>query len=151
MTTKANLTETQRQVLERAADHALNEVVWFPDNVKGNARSKVLAFVVGAFFAGTAGAALAQYEGYVSPSYYDFMQSVELVVIVTLAGAGSITGTILVAVILTWLPEQLRGFEEYRMIVYSLLLITLMLVRPNGLLGNRELLLGGRSNANAAS
>jgi len=43
MTTKANLTETQRQVLERAADHALNEVVWFPDNVKGNARSKVLA------------------------------------------------------------------------------------------------------------
>ncbi len=115
------------------------------------ARSKVLAFVVGAFFAGTAGAALAQYEGYVSPSYYDFMQSVELVVIVTLAGAGSITGTILVAVILTWLPEQLRGFEEYRMIVYSLLLITLMLVRPNGLLGNRELLLGGRSNANAAS
>lgn len=115
------------------------------------ARSKVLAFVVGAFFAGAAGATLVHYEGYVTPDNFNFMQSVELVVIVTLAGSGSITGTVVVAAILTWLPEQLRQFHDYRMILYSLLLIVLMVVRPNGLLGNRELVFWCRKRADAAA
>jgi branched-chain amino acid transport system permease protein len=104
------------------------------------ARSKVMAFVFGAFFAGTAGAALAQYEGYITPANFDFMRSVELVVVVTLAGAGSITGTILLAIILRVLPETLDVFDEYRMIIYSLILIVTMLARPAGILGNRELI-----------
>lgn len=103
------------------------------------ARSKVLAFVLGAFFAGMAGVALAHYEGHIAPAYFSFMRSVELVVIVTLAGAGSISGTILVAAILTWLPEQLRFFADYRMILYSLVLIAMMLTRPSGILAGREL------------
>jgi branched-chain amino acid transport system permease protein len=104
------------------------------------ARSKVMAFVFGAFFAGTAGAVLAQYEGYIAPGNFNFMRSVELVVIVTLAGAGSITGTILLAVILGVLPQILDVFNEYRMIIYSLVLIVTMLARPAGILGNRELI-----------
>lgn len=103
------------------------------------ARSKIMAFLIGAFLAGMAGAMLAHYEGYITPGNFAFMQSIELVVIVTLAGAGSITGTVIVAALLTWLPEQLRLFSDYRMIVYSLVLIVMMLLRPNGILGNREL------------
>lgn len=104
------------------------------------AHSKVLAFVVGAFFAGVAGAVFAHHEAYITPDSFNFMQSVELVVIVTLAGNGSITGTILMAAVLTWLPEQLRQFAEFRMVIYSSLLILIMLLRPNGILGNRELI-----------
>lgn len=103
------------------------------------AHSKVLAFVIGAFFAGVAGAMLAHYEGYITPANFNFMQSIELVVIVTLAGAGSISGTIVMTAVLTYLPETLRGFADLRMIIYSLLLIVMMLLRPNGILGNREL------------
>lgn len=104
------------------------------------AHSKVLAFVFGAFFAGAAGAVLAQYEGYLTPANFNFMRSVELVVIVTLAGAGSITGTILLAIVLSILPETLRVFADYRMVIYSLVLILTMLARPAGILGSRELI-----------
>jgi branched-chain amino acid transport system permease protein len=58
---------------------------------------------------------------------------------VTLGGLGSITGAVLAAVVLTILPEALRGIAEYRMILYSLLLIVMMLLRPQGLMGTREL------------
>jgi branched-chain amino acid transport system permease protein len=58
---------------------------------------------------------------------------------VVLGGSGSITGTILAAIVLTWLPEQLRFSSEWRMVIYSLILILMMLLRPEGLLGNREI------------
>ena len=105
---------------------------------------KVLAFVIGAFFAGAAGGLQATYFFLIDPKGFGFMQSVTIVVMVVLGGSGSITGVILAAVILTWLPEQLRSLqalhvEDYRMVIYSLLLIVMMLVRPAGLLGRREL------------
>jgi branched-chain amino acid transport system permease protein len=105
---------------------------------------KVMAFVIGAFFAGAAGGLQATYFFLIDPKGYGFMRSVEIVVMVVLGGSGSITGVILAAVILTWLPEQLRSLqslhvEDYRMVIYSLLLIVTMLVRPEGLLGRREL------------
>jgi branched-chain amino acid transport system permease protein len=105
---------------------------------------KVLAFVIGAFFAGVAGGLQATYFFLIDPKGFGFMRSVEIVVMVVLGGSGSITGVILAAVILTWLPEQLRSLqslhvEDFRMVVYSLLLIVMMLVRPEGLLGRREL------------
>lgn len=102
-------------------------------------RSKVFAFIVGAFLAGVAGALWAHYTTLLHPSEYGFMRSVELVVIVTLAGLGSISGAVVAAVILTILPEALREYDQYRMILYSLLLILMMLLRPQGLLGMREL------------
>ncbi len=98
-----------------------------------------MAFVTGAFFAGTAGVLFAHYTSYITPSHFSFMRSIELVVMVTLAGSGSISGTIVAAVVLTYLPEELRAFSEWRMVIYSLLLIVMMLLRPEGLLGSREL------------
>lgn len=100
---------------------------------------KVAAFVVGAFFAGVAGGLLATFDGNLDPGQFRFLKSIEIVVMVVLGGSGSITGAILAAIVLTWLPEQLREFKDWRMIIYSLLLIGMMLVRPGGLMGSREL------------
>lgn len=105
---------------------------------------KVVAFIIGAFFAGVAGGLQATYFFLIDPKWFGFMESVTIVVMVVLGGSGSITGVILAAVLLTWLPEQLRSLEalhveEYRMVLYSLLLIVMMLVRPEGLMGRREL------------
>jgi branched-chain amino acid transport system permease protein len=103
-------------------------------------RQKVLAFVTGAFFGGCAGALFAMYERSITPGYFNIAKSIEVVVMVTLGGLGSISGAVLAAIILTLLPEVLRGtFSDYRMIIYSLLLVFMMLLRPQGLLGGREL------------
>jgi ABC-type branched-subunit amino acid transport system permease subunit len=105
----------------------------------GTTRQKVLAFVVGAFLGGVAGAMFAMQERSITPGYFNIQKSIEIVVIVTLGGLGSISGAILAAIVLTLLPELLRPIADYRMIIYSLLLVTMMLVRPQGLLGGREL------------
>ena len=102
-------------------------------------RYRVFAFLVGSFFAGVAGALFAHLNTYLNPTEFGFLRSVELVVMVTLGGLGSISGAIVTAAVLTLLPELLRGFAEWRMILYSLLLIVMMLVRPQGLLGSREI------------
>jgi ABC-type branched-subunit amino acid transport system permease subunit len=100
---------------------------------------KVLAFVTGAFFGGVAGALFALYERSITPGYFSIAKSIEVVVMVTLGGLGSISGAILAAIVLTLLPEVLRPIAEFRMIIYSLLLVFMMLLRPQGLLGGREL------------
>jgi branched-chain amino acid transport system permease protein len=100
---------------------------------------KVTAFVIGAFFAGVAGGLLATYDGNLAPESFRFTRSIEIVVMVVLGGSGSITGSILAAIILTLAPELLRTFADWRMVIYSLVLIITMLVRPEGLLGSREI------------
>jgi branched-chain amino acid transport system permease protein len=100
---------------------------------------KVLAFVIGAFFAGVAGVLSATLSGNLDPGDFNFVKSIEIVVMVVLGGSGSITGSVLAAILLTYLPEQLRSFQDWRLVIYALLLIVMMLVRPEGLLGNREL------------
>lgn len=102
-------------------------------------RQKVFAFVVGAFFAGVGGALYAHYTGFITPTDFNFIRSVEFVVMVTLGGLGSISGAILAAGVLTLLPEVLRPIADWRMVIYALLLISMMLLRPQGLLGGREL------------
>jgi branched-chain amino acid transport system permease protein len=97
-------------------------------------RYKVTAFVVGAFFAGIGGGLYAHQKGAINPEGFNFLKSFDVVVIVILGGMGSTVGVIAAAIILTLLNEYLRDFEEYRMIVFSLLLIFMMLVRPQGLL-----------------
>jgi ABC-type branched-subunit amino acid transport system permease subunit len=104
-----------------------------------NTYYKVQAFVIGAFFAGVAGALFALDQSSITPTRFTMDRSIDIVVMVTLGGLGSITGAILAAVVLTLLPEVLRPVAEYRMIIYSLALVTIMLVRPQGLLGGREL------------
>ena len=96
-------------------------------------RYKVTAFVVGAFFAGIAGGLYAHHKLVLKPDGFDFIKSIEIVVMVILGGMGRTAGVICAAVILTILPELLRGVAEYRMIIYALLIIGLMLTRPQGL------------------
>lgn len=100
---------------------------------------KVAAFVIGAFFAGVAGGISATWFGNLDPESFRFMRSIEIVAMVVLGGSGSITGAIMAAVVLTWLPEQLRSVQEWRLVIYALVLILMMIFRPAGLLGNREL------------
>ncbi|MBM3846674.1 MAG: branched-chain amino acid ABC transporter permease [Verrucomicrobia bacterium] len=96
-------------------------------------RYKVVAFVVGAFFAGIAGGLYAHHKQFLSPTGFDFMKSIDIVVMVILGGMGRTAGVAAAAVLLTVLPEFLRGFAEVRMIIYSLLIIGLMILRPQGL------------------
>lgn len=107
-------------------------------------QAKVRAFVVGAFFAGIAGGLFAHFLRYLTPGIFDFNRSFEIVIMVVLGGMGSISGSVIAAVFLTVIREALRPLQEltkvdFRMVIYSLVLIGLMLTRPNGLLGTREL------------
>lgn len=121
---------------------------------------KILGFIVGAFFAGVAGGLFGHYFGLLNPAKFNFMLSVEVIVMVVLGGMGSLSGSVMAAIILTILPEWLRNLTpvlasfvkpalpalgdalaktDLRMIVYSLILIILMLTRPKGILGHEEL------------
>ena len=103
---------------------------------------KVLAFVIGAFFAGVAGGLFAHYLSYLNPNSFTFIKSIEVIAMVVLGGMGSVSGSVLAAILLTLLPEVLRPVKDYRMVIYSLMLIVLMITRPQGLLGSREIRLG---------
>lgn len=101
------------------------------------ARYKVVAFTVGAFFAGIAGGLFGHFKMTITPAGFDFSRSIEIVVMVILGWLGNTIGVILAAVLLTLLPEFLRPVAEYRLVLYSLLLIGLMLARPQGLFSFR--------------
>ena len=101
-------------------------------------RYKIFAFTFAAFFAGIAGGLYAHQIGRVSAATFDFNKSIEYLVMVVLGGMGSITGSIIAAAVLTLLPELLREFADYRMLLYSILLILMMLFRPKGLMGTAE-------------
>jgi len=96
-------------------------------------RYKVTAFVTGAFFAGIAGGLYAHHKQFLSPTGFDWVRSIDFVVMVILGGMGRTWGVIAAAILLTLMPEFLREFAEYRMIIYALLIILLMLLRPQGL------------------
>ncbi|HEV8538045.1 MAG TPA: branched-chain amino acid ABC transporter permease [Bacteroidota bacterium] len=96
---------------------------------------KVIAFITGAFFAGVAGGLYAHFISYITPSQFGFIKSIEIVVMVIVGGMGNTVGVILAAVLLTILPEALRGVAEYRMVLYSLMLVIIMISRPQGLFG----------------
>ena len=96
-------------------------------------KHKIIAFVVGAFFAGIAGGLFAHQALAIDPKGFDFMKSIEIVLFVILGGMGNTIGVIAAAVLLTVLTESLRGIGEWRMLMYSFLLIVLMLTRPQGL------------------
>lgn len=107
-------------------------------------KAKVQAFVIGAFFAGIAGGLFAHFLLYLNPQIFDFNRSFEVIIMVVLGGAGSISGSVVAAVILTVIREALRPIQEitridFRMSIYSLFLIILMLNRPNGIFGTKEI------------
>jgi branched-chain amino acid transport system permease protein len=98
-------------------------------------RTKLLAFGLGAAFAGLAGSFFAGRAGFVSPESFTFAESVLVVCIVVIGGAGSLAGVILGAVVFIALPELLREAARYRMLAFGVSMVTLALVRPQGLLG----------------
>jgi branched-chain amino acid transport system permease protein len=104
------------------------------------ARVKVQAFVMSAFFAGIGGTLFAHELGTtLNPQELGFQKSIDIVIMVVLGGMGSITGVVLSATILTIMPELFREFSSYRMPIYALALIIVMIVRPQGLFGIKEL------------
>lgn len=96
-------------------------------------RYKITAFVVGSFFAGVAGGLYAHLKGYLNPTGFAFDKSIEIVVMVILGGMGRHVGVIIAAILLTVVQEPLRSLGDWRMILYALLLIVLMITRPQGL------------------
>lgn len=101
-------------------------------------RVKVTAFVLGAFWAGVAGGLITFLNGSISPNQFTYDRSIELIAMVVLGGTGSLSGPLIAAAVLTALPEVLRPIAQYRMVIYSLMLILMMILRPSGLLGNNE-------------
>ncbi|MEA4896540.1 MAG: branched-chain amino acid ABC transporter permease [Oscillospiraceae bacterium] len=104
---------------------------------------KTLGFVVSAFFAGVAGGLYAGNIGILNPSAFGFMKSIEILVMVVLGGMGSMLGSVLSGGVLTALPELLRDFDKYRMVVYSLVLVIVMIFKPTGLMGTYDFSLNG--------
>jgi branched-chain amino acid transport system permease protein len=103
-------------------------------------RSKVISFVVSSALAGVGGGLFGHYLMYVHTNSFTFIKSIEIIIMIVIGGLGSITGSVLGAVLYITLTEGLRQFSEYRMILFSLLLIVIMIVRPQGILGHREFL-----------
>lgn len=104
---------------------------------------KTLGFVVSAFFAGVAGGLYAGNIGILNPSAFGFMKSIEILVMVVLGGMGSMIGSVMSATVLTALPEFLREFSDWRMVVYSLVLVIVMIFVPRGLFGTYDFSLNG--------
>lgn len=99
---------------------------------------KVMTFTVAAFFAGVGGGIYAHYMTAMIPTNFNFMYSAELLSEVIIGGTGSLTGSILGAAFLSSLPEMTRQFSKYRMLVYSIILVMVMIFRPGGIFGSWE-------------
>ncbi|MBR0074470.1 MAG: branched-chain amino acid ABC transporter permease [Synergistaceae bacterium] len=102
-------------------------------------KSKMKALVISAFYCGISGALLGGYMGFIQPSMFDMMKSTELTAVVVFGGLGSLSGTILGSAAITLIMEYFRDISQYRMLIYGLLLVIIMVFRPEGLLGSREI------------
>ena len=101
-------------------------------------RAKVISFVVSSALAGIAGGLFAHYLMYVNVRSFTFLKSFEIIIMIVIGGLGSISGSVLGAILYISLTEGLREFAQYRMVLFSLLLVVLMIVRPQGILGHKE-------------
>jgi branched-chain amino acid transport system permease protein len=100
---------------------------------------KLLAFTLSSFFAGIAGALFAHVLQFISPRVFDIIKSTDILIMVYLGGIGSITGSIIGATIYTVLLEVLRPLGMWRMVLMPLVLVLLMIFRPRGIMGMREM------------
>ncbi|MDR1046924.1 MAG: branched-chain amino acid ABC transporter permease [Treponema sp.] len=106
-------------------------------------RYKMTGFVIASFIAGLGGCLYAMVVGFVKPDIAQFLRSIDFLIFVVLGGMGSMTGSILASYVLTYLQEFLRFLQDYRLLIYPLILIFVMLFRPQGLMGMKELSLVG--------
>lgn len=100
------------------------------------ARTKLSAYALGAFWAGLVGVIFAARNTYINPNSFTFMESAIVLSIVVLGGMGSIVGVIIAALVLILMPEYLRAIAEYRMLVFGLVMVLMMVFRPQGLVAN---------------
>ncbi len=94
---------------------------------------KILAFCIDAFFGGVTGTIYAHYIGFISPENFAFIVSVVVVTMVILGGMDNVFGVILGAILLTILPEKFRAFEDFRLLVYGVIVLTMLMFRPQGI------------------
>lgn len=115
------------------------------DEVAANAngisvfRYKMIGFVIASFVAGLGGALYVSRIGFIKPDQASFTKSIDYLIFVVLGGMGSTTGSILAAYVLTYLQEVLRFLKDFRLLIYPVVLILVMIFRPQGLLGTKEL------------
>jgi branched-chain amino acid transport system permease protein len=95
---------------------------------------KLSAFTIGASTAGLAGVFFASYQGFINPTSFTFFESALILAIVVLGGMGSTVGVVIAAFVLTVAPELLRGFAEYRVLLFGILMVLMMIWRPRGLI-----------------
>jgi len=100
---------------------------------------KVIAFVLGSFFAGVAGGLYSHNFYIIQPGNFGFLKSFDILIFVVLGGLGSMSGAVISAILLTIISTFLQEYSETRMIIYSLVLIIVMLYRPQGLMGTKEI------------
>ncbi|MDR2552752.1 MAG: branched-chain amino acid ABC transporter permease [Treponema sp.] len=113
-------------------------------------RYKMAGFVTAALLAGTGGSLYALVVGFVKPDLAQFLRSIDFLIYVVLGGMGSMTGSIIAAYVLTYLQEFLRFLQDYRLLIYPVILIFIMFFRPQGLLGMKEFSFVGLVNRIAA-
>jgi len=102
-------------------------------------RHKVVSFMVSAAYAGVAGALFASHMGFLQPRMFNLVRSTELTIMVIFGGLGSISGSVLGATVLGSMPEVLREFADWRLVIYGALVVFIMIVRPSGLMGGKEI------------
>lgn len=107
-------------------------------------KTKVRAFILSSFFAGVAGSLFAHFTNYLNPASFTMQRSIDSVIMVVLGGMGSLSGSLLAAIFITVLPEALRPLQDLtgvdlRMVIYALSLILMMILRPKGIFGNKEI------------
>ena len=100
------------------------------------AKYKIMAFAISAFFAGLGGGLYAHYMGMLVPKTFDYNKSVEILVMVVLGGLGNLKGSVIAAIIMTFLPEILRDLGDYRMLIYAVVLIAAMIIKETNV-GNK--------------
>ena len=104
-------------------------------------RFKVMSFVISSMFGGIAGALFGHFTMYLHPNTFTFIKSFELIIMIVIGGLGSIEGSILGAVLMTVILEVFRGFGPYRLVIFSMTLILIMIYRPQGIMGAKALFL----------
>lgn len=100
---------------------------------------KLMSLAISAIYAGVAGGLLAHYIGFLQPKMFQMIKSTELTIIVIFGGLGSVSGSVIGAVILTALPEVLRNVKEWRLVFYGATVVLIMITRPQGLMGGKEI------------
>ena len=104
---------------------------------------KLISFAISAFYAGVAGGLMAHYFGYIQPIMFKMVKSTEMTIIVIFGGLGSVSGSVIGTILLTFLPELLRSFSNWRLVLYGAAVILIMITRPQGLMGGKEFSIKG--------